>query len=364
MKIYHYLFLACILLYFNRCTLPKTGDSHNMVCERLAFVESIYKNAAVKAWPQLADSVDIVPLVYFKDDTGYINHATERMVELTGATLFECHKDLKLYKYIDPGFLGTFKLITKLDFTDTCLLHYNLPVTYCNSPENAHLSIPAISSTEEWAARVIHEYFHAYQLLHQGTRYIYRQQIAHKMTVDSLNANYIVVDWFKQGIDKENALLLKALEVPTRDSVIICLQAFVQAREQRRDVFEMTYHYNIDLYEDYFEKMEGTARYMEFQVMKNYGNLVVSPTLAAVDTFFHAFKDFKRFNLEKFPWLYKTQRAYRYVYATGMNQARLLDKLQVPYKEDLFDTSISLYAILHQWLEQQERKMKENQGSN
>ncbi|WP_111599258.1 hypothetical protein [Chitinophaga skermanii] len=322
----------------------KTPPQQHLPCERIHLVESIYQQVATQHWPELAQAPK-VPLVYIEDSIAYLAYAPDSLVKKVNAKRVAC-EHLSLYAFPAPHFAHEFHMEMGIDFLDSCALNYLTPVMYCSSVEVTQHFIPTTKSTEDWAAMVAHEYFHGFQFQHKNIRDFVREEMANTMTADSIHAFYTDVDWFKQSIDKENALLLKALQVSTRDSVEKCLLAFRITREQRREEFQRTYEYDIAMYEDYFEKVEGSARYMEFAVLNSYAQQPAADQLAQVDTLFHHYNDYKNFDFHKEPWLFKTQRSAKYFYATGFNQLRVLDKLKINYKKAFFSTNKSPYSFI------------------
>jgi hypothetical protein len=94
--------------------------------------------------------------------------------------------------------------------------------------------------------------------------------------------------------------------------------------------------------------MEGTARYVEFSLYKDFAIRKPDESLLKSDSSFKSFAKFKNYNLQKDKWLYLTDKT-TYFYATGFNMARLLDKLGIEYKSRLFkDGKISLEDILRE----------------
>jgi hypothetical protein len=65
-----------------------------------------------------------------------------------------------------------------------------------------------------------------------------------------------------------------------------------------------------------------------------FANKQPDPKLSQVDPSYKAYQIFKNYKIENDPWLYTPGK--RYFYATGFNIVRLLDKLHIPYKSNLF----------------------------
>ncbi len=99
--------------------------------------------------------------------------------------------------------------------------------------------------------------------------------------------------------------------------------------------------------ENYWETMEGTARYAEYYMAGNFKYLSLHEPISC-DSLFQDFEDYKGSKdfetIAEFKERTEIMEAYYYV--TGFNLCRLMDKLGIEYKTQLFDNPESgLYNI-------------------
>ena len=105
---------------------------------------------------------------------------------------------------------------------------------------------------------------------------------------------------------------------------------------------------DIESIEKIYETMEGTARYIEYELYKIFSEGKPETHLVNSDTAFHSYTYYKSYKIEKDAWLYKSGGA-SYFYASGFNICRLLDKLKIEYKTRLFNEGeTSLEQILQE----------------
>ncbi len=143
---------------------------------------------------------------------------------------------------------------------------------------------------------------------------------------------------------KKNGLLLLAVSSTDSTTMTTYLRLFQDKRKEKRDLCLQKLKYDIRKYEGYYEKLEGSARYVEYQLMNSFRALPPDKALQKSDTFYTSNKQFSNFQLEKNTWLYETSQSANYTYATGFNMARLLDKMKRPYKEQLFTNAASSWT--------------------
>ena len=66
---------------------------------------------------------------------------------------------------------------------------------------------------EAWYGMILHELFHGYQFRHQGYwQHAFKRNLRYSFINDSLQSYYRNFDWYKKGIDQENALIVQAVE--------------------------------------------------------------------------------------------------------------------------------------------------------
>ena len=223
--------------------------------------------------------------------------------------------------------------------------YYRNPVMFCSDVAAANRFEQDITNTEEWLAIVLHEYFHAFQLKHDNMMGFLADSL--KTSADTLVQLYRKNEWFRDALQTENDLLLNAIATPGKDSTIHYLRIFIQRRQQRKRTFMQKLGYDISRMEDFWEKMEGPARYVEYNLAYIYQRTIFKDTTSSCDTFFNYYRAYKQPGLEKMGWMYnKTTIMSAYYYVTGFNMCRLLDKLDANYKKTLFDHNIPLSVLL------------------
>ena len=127
--------------------------------------------------------------------------------------------------------------------------------------------------------------------------------------------------WYKESVDRENAFLLDALRQTDAEIIRRDIDGFQKLRAERHARMRRELAPEAVGAERVYETMEGTARYIEFHACPG------------------------GYDLDANDWLYRTDIS-QYMYATGFNIVRLLDKLGVDYKTRLFDEGLALDGLL------------------
>ena len=112
---------------------------------------------------------------------------------------------------------------------------------------------------------------------------------------------------------------------------------------------------DLEKVENYYVIQEGSARYLEYSCMKLFNEFANSPDAPGIqnDPKFLEFNEFESIDLTSDDLNYlSTASATDYHYAVGFNIMRLLDKLQVNYKETLIGhPEKGLHEYLDQYLD-------------
>lgn len=153
-------------------------------------------------------------------------------------------------------------------------------------------------------------------------------------------------NWFKESVDRENRLLLEVLNFENPAEIQRTIIQFFKLRDQRLKQTKESLNSDIETIEENYETMEGTARYIEYNLFRKFATMQPDLNLEKSDSLFHSYEYFKNYAITKDKWLYMTGTTY--YYATGFNIARLLDKLKVDYKSRLFKDNIFLDDILRE----------------
>lgn len=318
------------------------------IFDRMLFVYHLKQSVEANTWMTFDDPQYDVPLIYFTDSSSYVANPTEKFLKTFKSELVLEDGTIKIYKTQKRVDDSPFHMETGMTLGDpTPDFNYHSPFMMCSSFEETVKTIPDVGSTDEWTTMIIHEYFHGFQYKHKPYMDYYENEIV-QIQPDSLTTFYKKFPWFKQSIDAENLLLLDAIAEKDSIQTKKLIQAFWDKRKQRRWQFQQKHKFSLDKFEKCYETMEGTARYVEFSLYKDFATRKPDESLLKSDSSFKSFTKFKNYNLQKDQWLYLTDKT-TYFYATGFNMARLLDKLGIEYKSRLFkDGKISLEDILRE----------------
>ena len=135
---------------------------------------------------------------------------------------------------------------------------YKSPFMKCSSVEITNKLIPDVPYTEVWASMILHEYFHGFQFKHPKFSDYFSTTSAY-ISSDTLRNIYSHNKWFKEGINKENELLLSALTSNDSIEISSLISLFFQLREQRRNNTKKLIKFDIKPIENIYETMEASS---------------------------------------------------------------------------------------------------------
>jgi len=285
------------------------AQSLNKDVERLQYVYALKVVINDSVWSGFADKQYDVPLLYYGDTCCYVVNPMEKFLAKYPSVLVHSGNDIQIYqteKVDDKPFH------MHVTFTDEeSDIDYRAPIMRCSSLEQTSRTIPDVTSVNEWATMVMHEYFHGFQFKNDGYLDIY-ETITNAVLPDTLTALAASHDWYREGVTRENDLLLKAIDTNDNEASRAYIQSFFKLRNERRERVKKELGIDIAALEQLYETMEGSARYIEYCLYRHFGN----------------------FNLSDAKWLYTVGR--KYYYATGFNLLRISDKLEIDYKYGIF----------------------------
>ena len=287
--------------------------------ERLQYVYALKAVINDSVWGGFADKQYDVPLLYYGDTCCYVVNPTEKFLAKYPSVLVHSGNDIQIYqteKVDDKPFH------MHVTFTDEeGDIDYRTPIMRCSSLEQTGKAIPDVTSVNEWATMVMHEYFHGFQFKNDGFLDIY-EAITDAVLPDTLPVLAACHDWYGESIARENDLLLTAINASDNEALRGYVQSFFKLRDERRERVKKELGIDIAALEQLYETMEGSARYIEYCLYRHFGN----------------------FNLSDAKWLYTVGR--KYYYATGFNLLRISDKLEIDYKHGIFKNVSTVERIL------------------
>ena len=325
-----FLCFSLILLFLNSCEAKKE-KTDQVVLDRIEYVYQLKSIVEKDIWPDFNSQEFDVPLIYYTENNCYVANPTSLFLSQFESDLIFQGNRLEIYKTSRIDSIP-FHMSVGMLLNDSSAYNFKTPYIYCSSVETTSNTIPDVPSTEVWATMVLHEYFHGFQFKLKAFRNYFVESNA--IPQDSLKNIYTQNSWFREYIDKENELLLSAIAASDSVEVKQAVDSFFQIRDLRRKKTQKVLKVDIETAENLYETMEGTARYVENKVYRLFSEKQPDSKLLESDSLYQSYAYFQDSDSGKTDWFYKTGKSY--FYATGLNIARLLDKLQVEYKSILF----------------------------
>ena len=337
--------LTLILSITLFCGQVKSQNNEKLIFERIQYIFNLKPIIAKKYWKGFDRKKYDVPLMYYTEAESYIANPSKDFISYYKPTLVFKNSDIKIYKTVKRFDDIPFHMETGFGIDESMdKIIRPIPIMYCSSREITSKKIPGSTSTEYWVTMIVHEYFHGFQFKHKP----YTNNVLEKtssVTEDSLSKVFKNNTWFQEKIKEENDFLLKAIKSKNQSETENYIDSFFSSRKERRLETKSRLNFEINDCEKIYETMEGTARYIEYNLQIEYATKKPDERLMSVDTAYHSYQIFQNYKIENDPWLYMPGK--RYFYATGFNIVRLLDKLHIDYKSRLFkEGNLSLDEIL------------------
>lgn len=323
------------------------ASAYCVVCERIALFQQSKELVSRSIWQGLSTTTGTVPLVYFSDSSSYVAFAPDSLFAKYPSQRIFCTNGLVLLK-LSRLDTQPFHMENKMNFKDSSSLYYQRAIMQCSDVEGMIKLVPDFTKTEDWLQLVMHEYFHSFQFSHPATMQYLARTIA--MSADTMDAIYMANDWFRQALVQENTALLHAIASTAQDTRKEYIAEFIRLREERCEQFQQQYGWDIRPLENFYESIEGTARYVEYYLAGNFQH-IPAQTLPSCDSLFRGFQEYTgQQNFEdKAVFKERTKMMRAYYYVTGFNLCRLMDAMGISYKPDLFNhPTTGLYAIFLQ----------------
>lgn len=323
------------------------AQNRDEVIRQIEYFDKVKKYATKsKIWPEFGSPKYEADLVFFTAEKSY----------LIGRPILKTlkKKPLKTYRtqqivVEETERLDTlaFHMETAYESQNKTQLWYHYPAILCSDYDTTRQYVEDVSTPQIWAAMVLHEYFHGFQFRHPEFIRFANDSIT--VSTRKLQSYYDKYPWFKKSVDEENQLLLECLNSNDVSQIKKLFKNYKAKRIERLSAFKEVEKFDLTIQEEFLEKMEGSARYMEYQLYQIFKDIPIDKKLAEIDNKYD-FSGVKKFTLEDKPWMYQST-SIRYYYSTGFNMLRLLDQLKVSYKANFFDDNRSTpYELLNQKL--------------
>jgi len=217
-------------------------------------------------------------------------------------------------------------------------INYMLPILFCSSPEISAELQPELVHTQDWATSVFHELYHQYQFKETAI-YNYLNSFIKQnrmLTKDSMQSIYENNWSFKDSLIKENDLLLKAINAKSIEEEKKYFTEFLKTRTKRRSEFYKQKKITIGPIEEIWEKLEGTALYIDAILKENFAKIPVNEYLLTNDKYYKKENIYDGYSINTAKDYTSITDAKHYFGATGVNLVRLLEKNNVDYKTNFF----------------------------
>lgn len=341
---------SIILVFFLLATfncLYSQDNQDEITIERIKWLYQL-KDALGNNWPEYNSDKYEVPMAYFTDSTTYIVNPGDFLKNKLNLNLKYEDPTISIFQNDTRIDTIEFHMHTAYDNEETTLIYYKNPVTMCSDYETTQKFVDDVNSLQKWASMVLHEFFHGFQFKHDTFLKYAHDSIS--LSGTKLQSYYDSNKWYKELVDEENLLLLSCLSSDDKIHIKQSLKKLFKIREKRRAIFQDSLHFDISHQEAFYEKMEGSARYIEWQILKDFKNIPDNKILIQIDTAYQE-NAYHNVQLENEPWMYETNSVL-YFYSSGFNFLRLLDKLEIKYKSYLFNNNpISFYDLLKNYIE-------------
>jgi len=314
------LFISITLLLF--CCYNMMGQQvpdTASVIGQLQYIYTLKDVISDHVWKDFGDKKNDVPLIYYDDSCCYVVNPSERILNQHTAKLVYKSKNINIYQTKRFDDIPFHMHVTFTDEENE--IDFRTPIMRCSSLEQTSKTIPDVTTVKEWSTMVMHEYFHGFQFRQAGFLNAYENifSVCPKDTLATIQARF---EWYKESVQQENELLLKAIGDVNIDDTKTHIRAFLEQRDKRRSKLKEEQNFDITAAEQFMEITEGSARYIEYQLYEYFGD----------------------FNLADAKWLYTTGK--NYYYAIGFNMLRLLDKLGIDYRSRIFTEPTAVEKIL------------------
>jgi hypothetical protein len=183
------------------------------------------------------------------------------------------------------------------------------------------------SSSDEWLAIFVHEFFHTRQLMHPALSAILPRLQPGGLDQAPLAAWFAEDTSYAERVRREYDVLSAAAALDdglTREAALEALQQWRELYEQRHVIVDQK---GLALADDLFTYLEGSARYVEVMFLshpdwRSGGTLEGDPH----------FEDFRRFSPPGYARLFNRKLGREYYAALGMHLGLVLDRADPTWK--------------------------------
>ncbi|MCC6583639.1 MAG: hypothetical protein IT271_08050 [Chitinophagales bacterium] len=335
-----------VLLFFAVCfqaqsQIIKPSPEEKLITERFEYIRIIKKYIGNLFWKNFSNNDFPGTVVYFSDSASYfINPLPEMKEKVSKYTIMENDYDWNIWKLRMPLDSAVFVMETQFQFTpkSKSYINYKTPVLFCSSPELSRKEKEKLNTTQEWSIAMMHELYHQYQYSNEAIlTYMLRLYEEKKMIdMDSLQGIYLNNQAFRDTVKLENELLKQAVAATSLEEEKKLFSRFLKLRTKRDIDYLKKKKFYINTPENFWEKLEGTCLMMEKQLKENFRNIQPSEYIMKNDPMYDPSFAFNEQELSEIQFYNQLDDTKFYFGTTGYNMVQLLEKNNVPYKDNFF----------------------------
>lgn len=217
-------------------------------------------------------------------------------------------------------------------------LHFKHSIYFVKTLDEYH-RIGDKQDAEEWIHISLHELFHTFQ-----DQYVnYTPELLRAITIPlkkSITKDVEHTELLKPEVE----LLAKAVCSNSSIETKKYLKSALKLRKKRWSFIEKKYHVKPAQWERFDSWAEGTAHYVEHQIMSKM-SLYKNDTLLARDPFFSKFNEYTEENKTTWCSRIASNKKRSYWYSIGFSYALILDKLMPNWKTKGFDNDLFFDAF-------------------
>lgn len=326
------MFVIVLVLPFSP---PVSQDkTTELAIQRLQYLYQL-KRLMEPAWPMFGDDRYNIPILYFAGDTTFVANPHEKFIRLFQPERIFHKGDITIYRLDHRIDTAKLQMQVSVTFADSTVYNYREPYMKCNSREEFIKITEFIPDELGWAAMIMHEFFHGFQILHAPYQeYLYQNNLTIQGATDAMQGLFMSQVWYTDMVNVENDLLVKAIASGQEEEIYRFITEFFAVRDERRSRIDAGPDFDFGQQERSFETLEGTARFMEFYLLSN-----ARQNKEIRGIFLKMGEDYLPDVTQTTEGLSKTTEGH-YYYATGYNMTCLLKKLKIDYTSVLFNQPV------------------------
>lgn len=340
------LFLTAAISFISNQNLPEPSSTPDELSQQdLAHAEEalhLMAELGDQTWPGLSGDI---PLILWNEDYAFLVNSQE---ELSGWNKLENATANNLPVFVqknESNYQAFTEMLSNGQYAGSMATKNATNVGFINLFKEDLPPIIAkifpyrlmLISTDFYITSLVHESFHAFQAEKYPERFkdsekAYRSTEAYeKLFPVMAEAWEIEVQHLMDALDEKDPAVQKEI-----------VRQFLDARKQRRDDVDLSDAFT--LYENRFEWLEGSAKYVELGIWKNGANSTSYHPVSSIqkDNDFDNYQGFEK------RWKNELNNAKTAVkngsetmfYYTGMLQAKLLDQLMPEWKTRISEPGI------------------------